>query len=558
MLSVREQFAYASEAESREIDVLAGAGCIGETITLSFSLESSENNSEVEITATALTGATGLIPPDAIQLYVVHVWNQAGIGIYQSAPVAVRELLLKDDRVPLSCRYRRQFRHWRHFLKPSYRFCAPQLRLEGPVRTSLTRSVAKQIWININLPRDCAAGMFEGQIKIAGQQEKSIGLKIEVMPIKLEEATQERLIWYRGKLDWRDPQHFVGEENFRAQLRDIRAHGFTSVSISETDRTLAQRAIELVEEAGFNRSLVFLPPFPGDPHTLKFTSVTPVVYLSDEIDIRLAFPQPDLADPVNFHKTNWQRAADWKMKSMASLVSQTFARRLFDAKDLGHAPNILSYFLPKNREFVHLNKNIEHSDSSRAQNFFYYWHAYMEKPNLHRVLSGVYLWKSGFDGISPYCYQHMPQYPFSPFNDFDEWEPKFHVGPVRKPFKDHMVTYPAATGSIPTIQWEGFRDGIIDLRTLATLDSALNDVDQNRTNQTHELSEKHRNLLESVRRRRDNFLAKVNLRRIKITSETESEPYPDILPRDYQTFREDNMRDILLLQNLLNEKHAQS
>jgi hypothetical protein len=554
MLKVREHFPYARAAEEQETDSLEGMGCIGETINLSFSLESSEDISELEISALPLVGSGGTISAESIQIYVVHIWDQAGIGVYQSAPVPVAELLLKDDRVPLLDKYRRQYKHWRHLFNPSYVYGAPDVRLDGPVRTSLKKGKPKQIWIMLKPPHDYNAGLYQGDIAISVNQNtsiedsssagsyggQSVKLKIELAPIRLDEPTQERFLWYRGKLDWRDSQHYVNEDIFRAQLRDILEHGFTSVSISEIDRTLAQRAIEIVEQVGFNRYIVFLPPFPGDPHTLKYKSVTPVVYLSDEIDIHLAYPDDHPEDHILHHKVNWQRATDWKMKSMASLVSQTFANRFFDQEDIGHAPDILSYFLMHNREFVHLSANLM---NPRAGHSYYYWQAYMEKPNLHRALSGVYLWKSRFAGISPYCYQHLPKYPFSPFNDFDEWEPEFHVGPVRKSFKDHMLTYPAANGSIPTIQWEGFRDGIIDLKSLVTLESALT--------RAKNAGDQYIELVDSILRRRDDFLARIDLRLIKVNSETDPEPYAEIRAQEYQAFRESNLRDILTLQQAL-------
>ena len=549
MLKVREHFPYAAEAEKHETDRLEAMGCIGETITLSFSLESADDISNLEISALPLAGSAGIIPPESIQVYVVHVWNQAGIGVYQSSSTLVSELLLKDDRAPLLDKYKRQYRHWRHLFSPSYVYGAPDLRLVGPVRTSLKKGIPKQIWIIIKPPPECNTGFYQGQLAIScaqksiedgGDTEKSITIKIELAPIKLTEPPQERMLWYRGKLDWRDTQHFVCEDIFRAQLRDIFEHGFTSVSISETDRTLAQRAIEIVEEVGFNRQIVFLPPFPGDPHTLIYKSVTPVLYLSDEIDSHLAYAERNQDEHIMHHKVNWQRASDWKMKSMASLVSQTFANRFFDEADIGHSPDILSYSLAQNRDFVHINANLVHA---RARHSYYYWHAYMEKPNLHRVLTGVYLWKSGFAGISPYCYQHLPKYPFSPFNDFDEWEPEFQVGILRKPFKDHMVTYPAANGSIPTIQWEGFRDGIIDLRSLVTLESELA--------RARIAGDQHSEMVNSILRRRNDFLARMDLRLIKVNSETDPEPYADIEPREYQAFRESNLRDILTIQQAL-------
>jgi hypothetical protein len=164
----------------------------------------------------------------------------------------------------------------------------------------------------------------------------------------------------------------------------------------------------------------------------------------------------------------------------------------------------------------------------------------MEKPLVHRALAGVYLWKSGAAGIAPYCYQHLPQFPNSPFNDFDEWEPGFHVGQERRPFKDHMTTYPARGGSIPTLQWKGLSDGITDLRYLTTLDATI-------TRALSAPSASVRSSAAMIRARTNAFLDRVSLTDIDIVSETNREPYPGIAPADYRAFRVQMARDAVEL-----------
>jgi hypothetical protein len=174
----------------------------------------------------------------------------------------------------------------------------------------------------------------------------------------------------------------------------------------------------------------------------------------------------------------------------------------------------------------------------------------MEKPNVHRVLAGLYLWKSKADGIAPYCYQHLPKPPFSPFDDFDEWEPNSYIGAVRRPFKDHMTTYPAKSGSIQTLQWEGIADGIYDLRYLITFEAELKRVEQN-------CSDAIRRFINEARAKAERFLKRISLKEVNITSETNSEPYQEIEPEEYMSFREQLARDIITL-TVLTKKPIES
>jgi hypothetical protein len=173
----------------------------------------------------------------------------------------------------------------------------------------------------------------------------------------------------------------------------------------------------------------------------------------------------------------------------------------------------------------------------------------MEKPNVHRLLAGIYLWKSGARGISPYCYQHLPQAPFSPFDDFDEWEPGFHLGEERRPFKDHMTTYPARRGAIPTVQWRGLGEGLTDLRYLATLDRALREADKVET-------EPIRALATAVRARLAATLERFPLRDVEVLSETATAPYSDLPPESFQEARRQIARDAVELERAVNAQRG--
>ena len=80
------------------------------------------------------------------------------------------------------------------------------------------------------------------------------------------------------------------------------------------------------------------------------------------------------------------------------------------------------------------------------------------RPETYRRNYGLLIWQWGFDGAMTHAYQcgygHI-------WNDFDG------------PYRDENMAYPTADGVIDTIQWEGYREGIDDLRYLATLNAAL-------------------------------------------------------------------------------------
>jgi hypothetical protein len=78
----------------------------------------------------------------------------------------------------------------------------------------------------------------------------------------------------------------------------------------------------------------------------------------------------------------------------------------------------------------------------------------IELPETYRRSYGLPLWKVGYDGTMGYAYQHGWS---SIWNDFDGYA------------RDHVFAYPTTNGVIDTVQWEGFREAVDDVRYISTL-----------------------------------------------------------------------------------------
>ena len=539
MFSFFKHSPYAPFPTEEAVKSLRGFGTAGEMLSLSFSLSASEGIAELELTGSDLESTEASLPKSCVSLFIVKVWEQAGIGVYQSTPARVAELLLKDDRAQLGDSYSRrgQCGHWKHLLRASQLYRPPDVRLEGNAHTTLDSNEAKQIWVTIKIPADSVPGHYRGYLEVKSKEPKHanqrLRLELEVLPIKLVEPEQDLFIWYKGTLDCNRPQHYVRPEVFRAQLQDIYSHGFRSISLNEVKPSLLQQALNIANSIGFNRHVLLTAPHPESFTQIDFKNLRPVYYISDELDTR---PESFIRD----HIENWNKIKTAGGRTMSSLLRRTFASRFSDPDDIGFAPDLISYYLPTNLNYFLAHSEFEPLQKDRS---YYYWHSHMEKPDVHRVLAGLYLWKSKAAGIAPYCYQHLPKAPFSPFDDFDEWEPDFHVGSLRRPFKDHMTTYPARFGSIPTLQWKGMADGIYDLRYLTTFEAALKRFKDCRPHEGGPF-------VEAARLRCEQFLKRISLKDVNINSETISVPYRHIMPEEYSVFREQLARDIMTIAEL--------
>lgn len=514
------------------LEGLEGFGTPGEQVSLAFGMHAEEPVT-VEVTSSSLSGSSGVIPDTAIELHVVHVWKQAGVGVYQSTSMTVPELLVKDDPLEFRDSYGNRCGHWRHPFRHGRYYVPPIVRRHGPPRFSLGRAMTKQLWVTVQIPSSAMPGFYEGSVRVTGVDAKrsaELPVRLEVLPLRLSEAKHDLLLWYKGTLDCRFPQHYVSEPTFKAQLRDIYDHGFRGISLNERDPRLLRRALAIARDVGFRGNVILTAPYAEGISREEFGGLTPLYYVSDELDARGP-------TAVSQHVANWRAARQATGRTMASLLRHSSSRRFHDVGDIGHAPDVVSLYVPNNLQYFADGMLRPHEDRGQI---YYYWPSHMEKPLTHRVLAGVYLWRSGAAGIAPYCYQHLPQYPNSPFDDFDQWEPDFHVGADRRPFKDHMSTYRARDGSIGTLQWKGVSDGITDLRYLTTLEATL-------TAAAESSSAEVRRSVAAVRERTDNFLARISLKTIDILSDDGLEPYADIASGEYQRFREQVARDTIAL-----------
>jgi len=79
-----------------------------------------------------------------------------------------------------------------------------------------------------------------------------------------------------------------------------------------------------------------------------------------------------------------------------------------------------------------------------------------EEPETYRRNYGLALWKADYDGVCDYAYQCTMGKKI--WDDFDF-----------ERYRDHVMAYPTINGVIPTIQWEGWREGVDDVKYLTTL-----------------------------------------------------------------------------------------
>jgi len=453
---------------------LACAGCRGEYESVTLAVYALEDVQGMLVTVSDLEGTSGAIPSDAVDVHVVKSWYQAGVGIWPNTKVFVPELLLKDDRLIRVDREREE----NHVRSTAADGAETYLPCSGPTSEDLEgvrpidaaelqpvdvpKRTLQQFWITVHVPDDVEAGTYRGEVLLkTAAGATSLPFEVTVHPFDLAAPSLTYSIYYRAKLS-EDGQPTIGseyksEEQYRAEIQDFAAHGVPyPTNYQGWDEARLRRVLEIRRDAGLPAGRFYTL----GRQTGSATDAPQLAQLSADVKGWIEFCRPFGYDEVYFYGTDEARGerlaaqrAAWRTvqeaggKTFVACYKGTFEAMgdLLDCAVLAGRPD------PREAEKWH---------GAGSEAFCYaYPQVGNEEPETYRRNFGLLLWKAGFDGAMDYAYQHGFGHIW---NDFDHGH-----------YRDHNFTYPTVNGVVGTIQWEGFREAVDDVRYVTTLEHAI-------------------------------------------------------------------------------------
>ncbi|MBN2307696.1 MAG: hypothetical protein JXR94_01920, partial [Candidatus Hydrogenedentes bacterium] len=458
---------------------LACAACRGEYESATFAVFALADVADLLVSVTDLTGPGGTIPAEAVDIRLVKCWYQAGRGIWpeRDARLYVPELLLKDDAL---VRVDREERH--NYLRSTpeggeeaYVLCsAPTSEaLEGvwPIDADELQPVdvpsrrLQQFWLTVHVPADARPGVYRGDVNLASRGgTKRLPFELTVRGFDLLPSRLIYSIYYRAKLSENGAATISSElrsdEQYRAELEDFLAHGvlyptnYQGWDDARLPRVMQMRAdVGLPTERFYN--LGQSTGSPSGPEELAKLGAG----VKKWVDYCRTFGYGEVyfygidearGDRLAAQRAAWRTVQEAGGKTFVACYYKTFEAmgELLNCAVLAGRPD------PAEAAKWH---------GVGSQAFCYaYPQVGNEEPETYRRNFGLVLWKAGFDGAMDYAYQHGFAHVW---NDFDH-----------KTYRDHNFTYPTANGIVGTIQWEGFREAVDDVRYVTTLEQAIEDA----------------------------------------------------------------------------------
>lgn len=430
------------------------------------------------------------IPASQVDIKLVKVWYQAG-GAWKrqhidrkSAPMLVPELLLNDPNL-----VKIDFVNKKNALKLirengsigyfdiSATSANEKQVIHGTEKFQVKDSIkllpinlpanfTQQYWITVKVPSNAPAGDYRGAI-ILGHDNGILGeikINVHVYPFDLMPPQKTYSIYYRGYLTDDEKGTISSEGKSRLQLEaeliNMREHGIMNPTVyqryseqNDEARRLLIDYLDLRCKVGIvNLPLYFLGRPTGNPATeIELYKLHSIV--KELLSISKRFNNSEL------YMYGIDEAKDKKLTSqrMAWEVVHKAGAKVFAAGYKGHHEK-----MGKMTDLLIYNGEPDEKEAEKfhrlGAKIFSYSNPQTgpENPLLFRRNFGILLWQKDYDGAMNYAYQHSFG---SIWNDFDH-----------EVYRDHVLAYPTENGVIDTIAWEGFREGVDDIRYITTLE----------------------------------------------------------------------------------------
>jgi len=486
----------------------------GEFEPASFELYSPENLKGVSVSVSPLTDGVNSLPADCADVSVVKVWVQAGCAWYSyfadpNGRVLVPELLVHDENL-----IRTDTKKYENYVRDSAKNGDEYVWISSPtdfhveiwghrenirdaeklVPFELVSGEMKQLWITVHVPENAAAGLYKGTVTVSlpdGKTAARIPLSVRVLPFRLPapktnyDLTRD---FYTSsycnnnlhryvKMNGGNPE--LAEKRLRAEYEGYRDHNLMNV-----------QAAGVLPEETRSRWNEYHTYFRGD--ALKLYKRQLELFRDAGLDTKTLF-DPILAtanysklpeDPAEAEEALKSRIADWKgiVEETLPLVYQVFGKDStlycfgYDEPDMpslrrqrpawkylhekglkiystGQRPHLLHAGF--NEDFVNIGgqydtetARIWHAMGVRVQTYAKP-HTGPENPDFSRRNHGFDLYLQDFDGTNNYmvCGNDWGDFTWAASN-----------------YRAFNFVYPASDRFVTTLQFEGFREGIDDVK----------------------------------------------------------------------------------------------
>lgn len=467
----------------------------GEFEPVSFVIAPRRNIAKLELKTSPLSGPGAPIPVECVDIKVVKCWYQAGTAWYSyfgdsNRRELVPELLLNDEtlvRVDTDKKenYLRVGDEYVWISYPKDQATEAFNYLAEPVADSrslqpvtLKKGENKQIWVTVKVPNSCDAGIYRGKIELVadGNSIGAMDLAVRVLPFELPmpktyydlDLPYLVTLYGTGIYDICERLGIPLEAADRQQQAIYQNLLNHNVFNCRSDLTLSRKKDRAKAIANLRHELQMMKRagFVMKPLLSRGWAYPAGEKNLDEYKARIDDLVDTLVDELghrDIYITSWDEAGVDRIKIMRERAEYTTSKgiKLWVTTHPGRHFNLAGYCIDyanhggwPSRERVSTWHALGAKVASYAGP-----HTGPENPDVFRRMEGLARYKAYYDGSFNYQYYsalHPTLYQKYKQNVWNEF--------MGGAFRSFNLVYPTCDGVIDTIAFEGFREGIDDVR----------------------------------------------------------------------------------------------
>ncbi|MCG8316849.1 MAG: hypothetical protein MI976_26835 [Pseudomonadales bacterium] len=443
-------------------------------------IKPTSKNTSLKASVSDLTYGEEKINKNNINIRVAKQWYQANYKSVNPRTDGTRyllyELLLKDDSLIRVDRDRKN-----NYLKlsdgaylniseASSSLAKGDLVFDAPQLTDISLDNGKEslLWVTIYVDSHKPPGVYKGNIELQfdGETTVSVPLEVGVLPFSLPEPTLDYGLYYRARLS---NEVVVGANSktprqYEIELNNMKQHGVVYPTLYEqlgsNDEARVPEALAIRNRVGLPRDKIFVVGYVTQLNSsaeyldevTRATERWRGVTTSAAIESFYLYGKDEAKETdISVQTAAWEkvRSSGGKMFAACHVGAVEYTAGQLDQPVLAAGDDyseVRKWRALGIRPYVYSNPQVG-----------------IEDAELYRKNYGFKLWFSPYGGVMNYAYQHAAN---DIWNDFDHDR-----------YRDHVFAYPTSDGVIDTVQWEGFREAVDDVRYADKLAEMVGDTE---------------------------------------------------------------------------------
>ncbi len=451
--------------------VIDVAACPGEFEPASITLFATRDLRKITARMSALNSQDGhRLPASVVDIRQVLCWYQSGWAhVTRTGRTLVPELLVHDAAlIDVDYLLRENILNF-HRLPQDTDVLMP---------FDLKAFTGRQLWLTFKPPADTEPGLYGGWLDILedGVELTSVPVRLRVYPFELSPSRLKYSLYYRLRPS-RTDNPWATMERMEQEIRNQIEHGINMPSTYIGTESLDENGprMQALEELTriyrdlglIDHPLILVTMAIGTQSTseqlenVRAMARSMVAWAETRGYSEVYFQAKDEASPEVMKQ---ERPAMQAVHDAGAKVFVACTHKYFDAVgDILDMPVVSGGLRPELAPKVH----------AAGHRIFSYGNpqAGVELPLTYRRNYGLKLWAAGYDGAFNYEYQY--HHVEGAYDDFREDH-----------YRNHIMAYPARLRPIDTRQWEGWREGVDDVRYLSTLLDHLDRLEASRRDQS--------------------------------------------------------------------------